>query len=65
MIFLPDFQLAPTRIRRFIHSSLRPQRWHHRIFREWFRFCARARALARHPLQMFVYPERWGDFPQT
>ena len=30
-----------------------------------YRFCARARALARHPLQMFVYPERWGDFPQT
>ncbi len=29
------------------------------------RFCARARALARHPLQMFVYPEWWGDFPQT
>ena len=30
-----------------------------------YRFCASARALARHPLQMFVYPERWGDFPQT
>jgi len=29
------------------------------------RFCARARALARHPLQTFVCPERWGDFPQT
>jgi len=26
MLFLPDFQLAPTRIRRFIHFSLRPQR---------------------------------------
>ena len=45
--------------------SLRPQRMHHRIFRGWSRFCARARALARHPLQMFVCPERWGDFPQT
>lgn len=30
-----------------------------------YRFCARARALARHPLQMFVCLERWGDFPQT
>ena len=38
MLFLPDFQLAPTRIRRFIHFSLRPQRLHHRIIREWFSF---------------------------
>jgi len=62
---LPDFQLAPTRIRRFIHF---PWDLSFRIIAfsgDGSRFCARARALARHPLQMFVYPERWGDFPQT
>jgi len=34
----PDFQLAPTRIRRFIHFPWDLSILHHRIFRGWFSF---------------------------
>lgn len=38
LLVLPDFQLAPTRIRRFIHSPCDLSLWHHRICRGWFSF---------------------------
>jgi hypothetical protein len=64
LLLIPISNLHP---RGFAVSSIHPETsaLHHRIYRGWSRFCARARALARHPLQMFVCPERWGDFPQT
>jgi len=38
LLVLPDFQLAPTRIRRFIHSPCDLSLWHHCICRGWFSF---------------------------
>lgn len=38
LLVLPDFQLAPTRIRRSIHSPCDLSFWHHRIYRGWFSF---------------------------
>jgi len=38
LLVLPDFQLAPTRIRRFIHFPCDLSLWHHRICRVWFSF---------------------------
>ena len=55
-IFSALFWLAPTGFRRFIRCCATSALQHHRIDAERSRFCARAGALAPHPLGMSVCP---------